>query len=293
MGKHDIDRAELSRREWLLKLGEAAVLLGFSGSAELAATGNASPQATAQAISELPPGLYLPSSDHLAHALASDSLLHTVPAGSETDYVRARSGPYKPQFFSPREFAVARRIVALMLGEADERVAAGAGDDHENVVAVVAEWIDLRAASAPGIRDAARRLTSADRALAVAYYGSEFPVRELENSAPDQVAREGLAWLAEESTRRFGQPFLELKEEQQTTLLRDISEARPPRASEHAGTRFFDLMKREVIRGFYTSRAGLKELDYKKNAFYAESPGCPGHEHSAGARNGSGASESE
>jgi hypothetical protein len=34
-----------------------------------------------------------------------------------------------------------------------------------------------------------------------------------------------------------------------------------------------------LIRGFYTSRLGLKELDYKGNAFYAESPSCPNKEH--------------
>ena len=46
------------------------------------------------------------------------------------------------------------------------------------------------------------------------------------------------------------------------------------RSAANAGTRFYDLLKAESIRGFYTSRRGLKELDFKGNSFYAESPGC-------------------
>ena len=272
----------ISRREWLLKLGEAAVLLGFSGTIEELEAAGTSPIAelAARDLAALPPGLYLPSSDHLSHALASDSLLHSIPAGTETDYVRPRTGPYQPRFFSPREFETVQRMVELLLGEADGRsqVAASAGDDHENVVAVVAEWIDLRVAVAAGVRDSARRLAPDHRALAVAYHGSESAVAELETADPARISREGLAWLGDESGRRHGKPYLELSDNQQLEMLREISDERPDRAAETAGTRFFKLMKQEIIRGFYTSRLGLREIDYKGNAFYGESPGC-GHDH--------------
>ena len=272
----------VSRRQWLLKLGEAAVLLGFSGTIEELQAAGSSPIAeiAAQDLAELPPGLYLPSNDHLSHALASDSLLHSIAAGTETDYVRPRTGPYQPQFFSPREFETVQRMVELLLGEADGRspVAASAGDDHENVVAVVAEWIDLRVAVAAGVRDSARRLAPDHRALAVAYHGSESAVVELEAADPARTSREGLAWLEDESGRRHGKPYLELSENQQIAILREISDERPDRAAETAGTRFFKLMKHEIIRGFYTSRLGLREIDYKGNAFYGESPGCD-HDH--------------
>jgi hypothetical protein len=33
-------------------------------------------------------------------------------------------------------------------------------------------------------------------------------------------------------------------------------------------------LKPECIRGFYTSRLGMKELDYTGNSFYGQSPGC-------------------
>jgi hypothetical protein len=62
--------------------------------------------------------------------------------------------------------------------------------------------------------------------------------------------------------------------EQQTAILHSISDEANPKQSENSGTRFFALLKAETIRGFYTSGVGLKELNFKGNAFYARSPGC-------------------
>jgi hypothetical protein len=56
--------------------------------------------------------------------------------------------------------------------------------------------------------------------------------------------------------------------------LKLISDDRDEKGIETDGTRFFALIKAEVIRGYYTSKAGLEELDFKGNAFYAVSPGC-------------------
>ena len=53
-----------------------------------------------------------------------------------------------------------------------------------------------------------------------------------------------------------------------------MSDARPDRSATHAGTRLFDFFKEETIRGFYTSRLGLQELDSQKDSFYGQSPGC-------------------
>lgn len=277
----------LSRRQWLLKLGEAAVLLGFSGTVDEsdAVAARRAALAASDAV-ELPPGLYLPSSDHLGHALAGDSLFHAVPSGTETDYRRPPSGPYQPQFFSSAEFQTVRRMLELMLGESEgSSVAAAQGDDHENVVSVAAEWLDLTVASAAGVREASQRLSPSHRALAVAFHSSEERVESLEKFEPEPTCREGLSWLEEESRRRRGKPFVDLTEEQQLALLTEISDVRPDarpgagtnKSADNPGVRLFGLIKREMIRAYYTSRTGLRELDYKGNAFYAESPGC-GHD---------------
>jgi len=141
-------------------------------------------------------------------------------------------------------------------------------------VVEVAEWVDLVVASAPQVRAAARSLSPGHRRLAVAYFGTEDSVRELETFEPERVCREGLGWLDEESSRRNGKGFFKSEPADQAALLQTISDARADKSVVTAGTRLFDFLKAESIRGFYTSRLGLKELDYKGNAFYGTSPGC-------------------
>jgi hypothetical protein len=243
-----------TRRSWMVSIGQAAAGLGISGALDGGVENTA----------ELPPGVYMPSQEHLSHALMSAERFHPIPAGCPTDYVRPRDGPYEPAFFSEADFMVLRRVVKLLLGE-DERV----GDETSEEVA---EWIDLRVASANAVRDAAERVDPLYRALAQAYDAGEW--KRLQQSDPVKICTEGLAWMASAAQARHAAGFASLSMEQQIELLESISELRPDPRSENAGTRCFAYVKAETIRGFYTSVAGLKELDYKGNAFYVRSPGC-------------------
>src|SRR5438270_655404 len=144
--------SDQSRRSWMVTISQSVAGLGVMSSLNGAATES----------DQLPPGLYNPSTHHLSHALMSAEQFHPVVAGCSTDYIRPRTGPFKPLFFSDPQLAV----------------------------------------------------------------------------------------------------------------LDQISDQRRDNQRQNAGTQFFELMKREAIRGFYTSRAGLKELDYRGNAYYARSPGC-------------------
>jgi len=268
--------ASLTRRDWLLKLGEAAVLVGFSGTVEeTVATPAAALVPPAVGSSALPPGLYEPSNDHLTHALSADRLFHPIPEGSETDYAKPLTGPFQPQFFSPSEFEVIKRITELMLGEPAELPSASSkvADDHENVSLVVAQWVDLVASRSVAVRDSERDLAPDHRTLAAAFYrgGGE---RRHEAVDIQTTCREGLHWLEEESQRRHQASFLNLNNDQQIEMLTSISDRRPDNSTQNPGTRFFSVIKAEVICGFYTSRTGLKELDYKGNDFYGECPGC-------------------
>lgn len=262
--------AELTRREWLLRLGETVALLGFSGAACASDQTGATPAAVSEnGPLELPPGLYEPSNDHLTHALATDAPFHPIPPGSETDYTRPRTGPFVPQFFSTEEHRVLTRIVELMLGESP-----GAPVARE-----IAEWLDLKVFSSAGVRRAARSLAPEHRIIAVAYFGTA-AVEELEKSDPQQIYREGLRWVAANSRSGYQKDFIGLSGSDQLEVLRRMSGVLQPESGEDAGTRLFGLMKSGVLRGFYTSSAGLKELDYKGNSFYAEPPGCSGDDHS-------------
>lgn len=250
---------EVTRRLWMLRVGETALGLGFAGAFGARAS---------QPIS-LPPGLYQPLTDHLGHALESAGRFHPIPPGSPTDYVKPRTGPFEPLFFSPSEFAVVHRLTELILGEGPEAGDKGVASGVEEV----AEWVDLRVASSAGIRKTALALPPSHRAVMVAYHG-EGAIHDLEIFDAQKLCREGLTWLEDESRSRHDRNFLDIGEENQLQILSLISDERIDKKVETPGTRFFKLVKSEVIRGFYTSEAGLKELDFKGNAFYARSPGC-------------------
>lgn len=254
------DAGSFSRREWFLRVGGAALAAGVP--VLPGETVTSPPQdAKVRPAALLPPGLYSPSSECLGQALESDALFHPVPPGSETDYVRPLAGAFRPEFFSEDEFPVLHRLVALLLGL------------REGDVKAVSEWIDLRVSSAAGIRRAAQALSPERRAVAVAYSGAG-PLEHLETNAPEPICREGLVWMEHASQQRYGTKFIELTEAQQIEIVKAMSDDQPEEGNENAGTRFFTFLKAEAVNGYYTSPAGLKELDYQGNQFHAESPRC-------------------
>jgi hypothetical protein len=249
---------DLSRRHWLLRLGEMVVLAGVSGLVPETAAALLGQVQNAESAAALPPGLYDASQDHLVHALSSAGAKWSPPPGSETDYVQPASALYRPQFFSVEEFRIVTRFVEILLGN----VGAGA-------MSQAAQWFDLRLHSAAGVHAAAQHLDPMHRVLAVAVYG-EATVHELETADPQSVARSGLAALHELSLQAHGREFLDLTAHQQVDLLTSAATIQPATALR----KFVEVARTEAIRGYYTSAAGLEELDYKGNAYYTNSPGC-------------------
>ena len=196
-------------RRWVLRLGAGTVLSGFSGLAEEA---------------PLPPGVYGPSLNHLAHALQAANA-HSL-------------AKYQPRFLTPAEFALMRRVVAVLLGPAP----------NDDGITDIVNWMDLTLSDSAEVRAAARGLSAQQRALAVAYFGAE-TVRALETNDPARVAHDGLRALAN---------------------VDDLAGA----LTKMEGQPFYDWARQAAFDGYYTSREGLKELDYQGNAFYPESPGC-------------------
>jgi hypothetical protein len=213
---------EFTRRGWIVRIGGAAALSGIRVTGLGAAEGH-----------PLPPGLYEPSLQHLAHSLKAA----TAP-GPE---------PLSSRHFGKEDFALLATLVALILGE-------GPSDP---TVFEIAAWIDRIVGRSEEVRTAARSLSPAHRRLAVDYYGED-TVRELESENPEAVCRDGIAAL-----KRAG--FQTLESTAQFAHLVHLENANDP---------FVIWMKRRTLDGFYTSRQGLQELDYKGNAFYAQSPGC-------------------
>src|ERR1017187_9682436 len=133
---------EFTRRLWLLRLGSGVVLTGFSGL-----------DLEAAAQSPLPPGLYQPSIDHLAHVL-------------------------KP--VAAAEYQQLKDLVGRTLGE----------DPGTPPVPEITAWIDLLVRDAAAVREAAQSLSPAHRGLAVAFYGEE-AAHKRETFDAQQVCRAG------------------------------------------------------------------------------------------------------
>ena len=255
----------ITRRQWLLRLGEAVALAGVSGVVPRTIAETLMSTNTPGHVA-LPPGLYLPSPDHLAHALEAAGNSHVHRPGSETEYVQLNRGTHEPQFFSKGEFQLVTRLVKIILGE----VSAAA-------LSQTAQWVDLWLYSAAGVLEAAQQVDPLHRSLAVAYYG-EAIVKDLESFNPQVVAHQGIAALQKLSTARYGNRFSKISKPRQMELV-DLIRTSP------AGTplrEFFDLIHKEAVLGYYTSADGLKELNYKGNTFHGQCPGCTNNQRTAG-----------
>ena len=87
--------------------------------------------------------------------------------------------------------------------------------------------------------------------------------------------RDGLAWLDAQSNTRFSKPFADATEAQRAQILNDIAwPARAP-ATMADGVNFFNRFRDLTSSGFWSSRIGVKDLQYKGNLFVSEWDGCP------------------
>lgn len=87
--------------------------------------------------------------------------------------------------------------------------------------------------------------------------------------------RDGLRWLNTRSRESWGNAFVMLNADQQTTLLESLAYRKKFWTGDEPGQKFFNLVREYTMMGFYTSEIGLKELDFPGLRLYAESPACP------------------
>jgi hypothetical protein len=141
-----------------------------------------------------------------------------------------------PQFFTPHEFATVALLADLVI-PADEG-SGGASD------AGVPAYID-------------------------------FSLREVEEETMRLAVRGGLAWLDAECGRRFGHTFVDAAPAQRIAILDDI--AWPARAAPALanGAAFFSDFRDLVATAFWSSRTGVRDLQYRGNVPLPEWIGCP------------------
>jgi len=87
--------------------------------------------------------------------------------------------------------------------------------------------------------------------------------------------RGGLTWLNVESGKRFTQTFAMLTNAQRTAICDDICYAPQAKPEFKAGAAFFAEIRNLCASGFYTSDAGMKDLQYIGNMALAKFEGPP------------------
>lgn len=87
--------------------------------------------------------------------------------------------------------------------------------------------------------------------------------------------RGGLAWVDQECTSRFGQPFVKATDAERHQVLDEISGLEPARPDQSHGVAFFRAFRDLTATGFWTSKMGIDDLQFMGNTLVAEWKGCP------------------
>ena len=87
--------------------------------------------------------------------------------------------------------------------------------------------------------------------------------------------RGGLAWLDNECFERFGKTFLGSAATERSAVLDDIAWPKKAKAEHSQGVAFFNMFRDMTASGFWSSKIGITDLDYRGNEFVREWTGCP------------------
>jgi len=148
---------------------------------------------------------------------------------------------YAPKFFTAHEYQTVRVLSDLII-PADER--SGSATD-----AGVPEFMDFMMVD---------------------------PLESAKGREARQTAmRGGLAWLDHECTDRHGKTFLDCDDAERKAVLDDIAWPEKTRPELKQGAHFFSSFRDLTASGFWSSKIGIEDLQYKGNTFVAEWKGCP------------------
>lgn len=165
--------------------------------------------------------------------------------GAEAPPTQPRPDTYERQFLTDHEYETVRALVDWIIPEDDR---SGSATD-----AGVPEFIDFI-------------LTD----------------EKLDDRKEQQTAfRGGLAWVDYECIERFDQSFVECTSAEQQELLDAIAWPENAEPAMRPGVEFFNSLRDLTASGFFTSKMGMNDLQYRGNRYVAEWTGCPNevHEH--------------
>lgn len=89
------------------------------------------------------------------------------------------------------------------------------------------------------------------------------------------VMRGGLAWLDVECEKRFDKRFLDCDAHEREALLDDIAYPERATGALSHGVEFLSRFRDLTATGFFTSKTGFEDLEFRGNEFVTEWTGCP------------------
>jgi hypothetical protein len=87
--------------------------------------------------------------------------------------------------------------------------------------------------------------------------------------------RGGLAWLDGECQERSAKPFLAATDGERAAVLDAIAWPKRARPELSHGVSFFTMFRDLTATGFWTSKIGIADLEYRGNEVVREWSGCP------------------
>jgi gluconate 2-dehydrogenase gamma chain len=87
--------------------------------------------------------------------------------------------------------------------------------------------------------------------------------------------RGGLALIDRLAADRFGKPFVTLGDPQRRSVLDEIAYTTNPDPGLSHAIAFFSSFRDLTASGFWSTKMGIQDLQYKGNTFVAEWEGCP------------------
>lgn len=104
----------------------------------------------------------------------------------------------------------------------------------------------------------------------------DFMLAEKDTSESSRVSmRGGLAWLDNETHRRFAKDFVRASDAQRRAVLDDIAYPRTAKPEFAAGTAWFSRFRSNIGSAFFSSAMGWQDLRYMGNVFNPNWNGCP------------------
>jgi gluconate 2-dehydrogenase gamma chain len=98
--------------------------------------------------------------------------------------------------------------------------------------------------------------------------------KDASQSSKDSM-RGGLAWIDNESRKRFAKTFLAATDAQRRQILDDIAFPRKARPEMSHGVAFFTRFRDLTASGFFSSHMGWQDVQYIGNVFNPHWDGCP------------------